>query len=135
MWAIRILFLLLLISVLMSAQSSPDKSSISPQFEIRALTAPPSFRRNSVSAPSQNGQNQMAAAPLERLLEPSPSQQDRSLAEPFRPEATSVCFYIRTYRVKRDDPQSDITTPAGYSECQSNTRLELQDAVVSPAFR
>jgi len=133
MWVIRILSLLLLVSVLMSAQSSPDKSSLSPQFEIRALTAPPAFRRNSVSAPAHNGQNQIATTPLERLL--APSQQDRSLVEPFRPEATSVCFYIRTYRVKRDDPQSDITTPAGYSECQPDTRLELQDAVDSPAFR
>jgi len=133
MWVIRILFLLLLVSVSMSAQSSPDKSSLSPQLEIRVLTAPPEFHANSVSAPSQNGQQQIGTVPLQKaLLEPSPSDEYQIPGKPFRPEATSVCFYIRTYRVQRDQAQPDITTPAGYSECQPDTGLELKSVVDSP---
>jgi len=129
MWVFRILFLLLLISVSMSAQSSPDKSSVSPPFKTRDLAAPPDFRAKSVPTPPENGQNQIGTVPLERLLEPSPFQQKQIQGEPFPPERASTCFYIRMYRVKRDDPQSDITTPAGYSECQPGTGLEFKDAV------
>ena len=118
MWVFRILFLLLLMSVCMSAQSSPDKSSVSPQFEISVLTAPPEFRNT---------------VPFETLLEPSPSDQYQIPGEPFpRPQGTSICFYIRTYRVERDQAQPDITTPAGYSECQPDTGLELKSVVDSP---
>jgi len=132
MWVFRILFLLLLMSVCLSAQSSPDKRSLSPQFEISALTAPPEFR-NSPSAPSQNEQKQIGTLPFERLPAPSPSDEYQIPGEPFpRPEATSICFYIRTYRVERDQAQPDITTPAGYSECQPDTGLELKSVVDSP---
>jgi hypothetical protein len=130
MWVFRILFLLLLMSVCLSAQSSPDKSSLFPQFEISVLTAPPEFR-NSPSAPSQNEQKQIGTVALPTLLEPSPSDQYQIPGEP-RPEATSICFYIRTYRVQRDQAHPDITTPAGYSECQADTGLELKSVVASP---
>jgi hypothetical protein len=133
MWVFRILFLLLLISVSMSAQSSPDMSPISPQFELRVLAVPPEFRAKSLSTPSQNGQNQIGTVPLVWLVEPSPSSPQKQVEEePFPPEQTSTCFYIRTYRMKREDPQSDITTPAGYSECQPSAGLQLKDAVDSP---
>jgi hypothetical protein len=132
MWVFRILSLLLLMSLCLSAQSSPDKSSLPPPFEISVLTAPPEFQ-SSPSAPSQNEQKQIGTVPFETPLEPSPSDEYQIPGEPFpRPEATSICFYIRTYRVKRDQAQPDITTPAGYSECQPDTGLELKSVVDSP---
>jgi hypothetical protein len=130
----RILLLLLLMSVCLSAQSAPDNSSLSPQFEMGVLAAPPEFRAKSVSTPLRNGQDQIGTVPLERLLAPSPSQPDQSQVEPFPPEATSTCFYIRTYRVKRDEAESDITTPAGYSECQPATVLKFKTVVDPPVL-
>jgi len=134
MWVFRILFLLVLISICSSAQSSPDKSSVSPQFEIRTLAAPPELRREPVVLRS-DGQNRIGAVPFERLVQPSPSQPEQIEVIPFRPEPTAICYSIQTYRVTRHDPQSDVTTPADYSECQPGNRYAFKAAVDSPAFR
>jgi len=39
-----------------------------------------------------------------------------------------VCYSIRGYRVTRDDPESDLTRPAGYSTCQPAARFHVKDA-------
>jgi hypothetical protein len=36
-----------------------------------------------------------------------------------------TCYSMRTYRVTRDDPDSDSTRPAGYSTCLRGTRVQL----------
>jgi len=38
-----------------------------------------------------------------------------------------VCYSIRSYRVTRDDPESDSTRPAGYSTCQPAARFHVKD--------
>ncbi len=43
------------------------------------------------------------------------------------------CYYLRTYRVTRDDPKSDVTRPADSSICQPAARFDLKDAGDSPA--
>jgi len=43
----------------------------------------------------------------------------------------ATCYTLRTYRVTRDDPKSDTTTPAGYSTCQRATRFQLRTTVDS----
>jgi hypothetical protein len=40
-----------------------------------------------------------------------------------------TCLSMRTYRVKRDRPQSDVTVPAGYSTCTPSKRFEVKSAV------
>jgi hypothetical protein len=39
-----------------------------------------------------------------------------------------VCYSIRSYRVTRDDPESDSTRPSGYSTCQPSDRFQVKDA-------
>jgi hypothetical protein len=43
-----------------------------------------------------------------------------------------TCYSIRSYRVTRDDPESDSTSPAGYSTCQPVSQFQLKDAGGSP---
>ncbi len=40
-----------------------------------------------------------------------------------------ICYSIRGYRVTRDDPESDLTRPAGYSTCQPAARFHVKRAV------
>jgi hypothetical protein len=40
----------------------------------------------------------------------------------------ATCYSIRSYRVTRDDPQSDMTRPAGYSTCQPSTKFQVKEA-------
>jgi hypothetical protein len=40
----------------------------------------------------------------------------------------ATCYSIRAYRVKRDDPDSDSTRPAGYSTCQPASRFQVKEA-------
>jgi hypothetical protein len=44
----------------------------------------------------------------------------------------AICYTLRTYRVARENPDSDSTRPAGYSTCQRATRFQLRTAVDSP---
>jgi hypothetical protein len=43
-----------------------------------------------------------------------------------------TCYSMRTYRVTRDDPESDSTSPAGYSTCQPASRFQVKGANDSP---
>ncbi len=43
----------------------------------------------------------------------------------------NTCYTLRTYRVARENPESDSTRPAGYSTCQRATRFQLKTAVES----
>jgi hypothetical protein len=44
-----------------------------------------------------------------------------------------TCYSMRTYRVTRDDPDSDATRPAGYSTCLPGTRVQLWTSEGLPA--
>ena len=41
----------------------------------------------------------------------------------------SQCLKMRTYIVKRETSDSDVTTPAGYTECMPSNRAKLKNAV------
>ena len=43
--------------------------------------------------------------------------------------ADDTCFLIRSYKVVREDPNSDAVTPKGYSTCQPSSRFDLRHAV------
>jgi len=126
MCVVRILFLVLLTSVGVSAQSLPDQNSISAQLEIRGLVAPPEFRAGDVPAASQNVEKQNRTGLLRWLpqfSEPADEELLSSLTPGTFPE---VCYSMRIYRVMREDPRSDITTSAGYSECETATRFQMK---------
>ena len=44
----------------------------------------------------------------------------------------SNCYSIGTYRVNRQDPESDLTTPAGYSLCEPAALFHLKVVGDSP---
>lgn len=39
-----------------------------------------------------------------------------------------MCATMRTYRVEREDRQSDVTRHAGYSECISISKFRIENA-------
>ncbi|MGH9510984.1 MAG: hypothetical protein ACRD2U_02490 [Terriglobales bacterium] len=43
--------------------------------------------------------------------------------------ATDVCYTLRTYRMVREDQDSDVTRPDGYSTCQSASQFQVRRAV------
>jgi hypothetical protein len=47
---------------------------------------------------------------------------------PAGEQSDGTCYSIRSYRVTRDDPESDSTRLAGYSTCQPAARFQLKDA-------
>ncbi|MGA3089888.1 MAG: hypothetical protein ABSD75_14830 [Terriglobales bacterium] len=70
-------------------------------------------------------------APLAPPSTPRPhpaSPLEMSLRTRTMVETDTECFAIRSYRVTRDDPQSDATRPAGYSECQAANRYQVKSA-------
>jgi len=44
--------------------------------------------------------------------------------------AERYCAYLRTYRVRRESRNSDVVSPAGYTECVPASRFEVKRAVV-----
>jgi hypothetical protein len=47
-------------------------------------------------------------------------------------DSDSTCYSIRNYRMKRDDPHSDVTRPDGYSTCQPSMRFQVKSVEDSP---
>jgi hypothetical protein len=43
----------------------------------------------------------------------------------------TFCLSLRTYRVARVSPDSDVTRPASYSTCQPSSRFQVKTAVES----
>lgn len=43
----------------------------------------------------------------------------------------TICYTVRTYRVARENPDSDAVRPAGYSTCQRASRFQFRTAVDS----
>jgi len=124
MYIPRLLVLALLILVCVApiaAQSSPDKSPVSSRPLLDRFTPPPEFRGQQVA-------NQHPEAIL-KLHAPTPTEFRAQLST--LAQSDEVCYSIRSYRVTRDDPGSDSTRLAGYSECQPATRFQVKTAVDS----
>jgi hypothetical protein len=121
MYIPRLLLLSLLISLgvaPVAAQSSPDKSPVSAQPKLDGLIAPPEFCTHAIPLPP----NVRARI---RAIQPQLSF-DSTLAQD-----DTACYFIRSYRVTRDNPESDSTRLAGYSECQPAARFQVKAAVDS----
>ncbi len=108
-----------------AAQSSPDKIPAASQPQLYGrLVAPPEFRAPVLPLPP------LAAVPANvraRIRDTQPQLSfDSTLVE-----NDTACYSIRSYRVTRDDPGSDSTRLAGYSECQPAARFQVKVAVDS----
>ena len=142
MYIPRLLLLSLLISLcaaIAAAQSSPNLNfgSSQPAFplpqNVQASTDPFQFQlpflidaqglsdnEGTVQGTTQQGNDSVLTSPLDSRMHILALQQDEK-----------TCYTIRAYRVARESPDSDSTTPVGYSTCQSTTRFQLKEAVDS----
>jgi hypothetical protein len=120
----RLLVLSLLLSVSVApvaAQSSLDRNP-QPSIRLDQIIPPSEFRR--------------PVLPL-GLQPPFHSDgiglSDQRYVQLRAGEQSDVtCYSIRSYRVTRDDPESDSTSLAGYSTCQPVSQFQLKDAGDSP---
>jgi hypothetical protein len=121
---------------LVAAQSSPDQTSLD-----RSLVAsPPQVKL------LDNPFREAPIEPFKMKFEPAPqiksgnsmfdfsSGKSYVVRGPARAadldaQSDTACLYMRTYRVKRENPESDATTPAGYSTCQPVSRFHVRSAV------
>jgi hypothetical protein len=127
----RLLFPALLVSVCvapLAAQSSPDKKPVSSRPPLGGLITPSEFRTN---APTLEFKGQLAGQSPEAIPKPHAPKLELRKQDPTLAQDDTVCLYIRSYRVIRDDPKSDSTRLAGYSECQPAARFRMKSAVDS----
>jgi len=47
-----------------------------------------------------------------------------------RMDSSPVCYRMRTYRMARVSPHSDVTETAGYAECEPSLKYSVKDAGV-----
>jgi hypothetical protein len=128
--------LISLCAAMVAAQSSPDKNAASSQ--------PASAQPQNSQASTDLFQLQLAAdveqVDPSQVAQPALREGDSLILRPpdsrrqhiltlGQNEAT--CYTLRTYRVARENPESDTTRPAGYSTCQRATRFQLRTAVDS----
>jgi hypothetical protein len=131
----RVLLLLLLVSGSVTtlaaqsspAQSSPAKNLIASRFHVSKLVAPPEFRAQITSLPPVFLPPKVQFKELRSKIRDLPP---RLRSESDMSPDDSSCLAIRDYRVIRDDPKSDFTRFAGYSECVPAERFQLGFAVI-----
>jgi hypothetical protein len=118
----------------LAAQASPDSNFVASPSKIGALENP--FRNAPVDPftlkvtlpPDASGANlRMDADSGETHVYGRPAG-----AELDGPGA-SICYSMRSYRVKRENPHTDAVKPAGYTVCQPAKRFQLKSAIYEPA--
>ena len=120
MCTLRLLVLSLLLSVCVApvaAQSSLDRNP-QPSIRLDQIIPPPEFRRPELQPPFHS--DGIGLSDQRYVLLRTGEQSD------------VTCYSIRSYRVTRDDPDSDSTSLAGYSTCQPVSQFQLKDAGDSP---
>lgn len=125
----RLLLLSLLVPVFVahfSAQSLPNKNLVSSRPLRDGLITPPEFRMN---VPTLKFQGQPSDERPEAIPKPQAPQLEFYPQTSALEQGDAVCLSLRTYRVVRDDPKSDSTRPAGYSECQPAARYQIKTTV------
>jgi hypothetical protein len=117
-----ILSLLLFVCVAPIAAQSSSDGDPQPSIHLDEITPPLEFRRPALP---------LWVQPPVRSDGIGLSDQ-RHLQLRAREQNDVTCYSIRSYRVTRDDPESDSTSPAGYSTCQPVSKFQLKDAGGSP---
>jgi hypothetical protein len=126
----RLLSLTILIAVTstLAAQSSPEKNPAGAP----SAKAGPSNSSASTDKHSPNpetGLNLLTALDRIRIGEYSPQLSQFGtprivrIDPDWQAQNDNLCYTMRSYKVARDEPQSDSTHAAGYSTCQPAARF------------
>jgi len=103
-----------------------------------------SFALVSVCAAPASDQGLVSAGSFDKrygILRNDPDSAADSLDTPaqryfarVKQEEDGVCYKLRSYKVARDDRDSDSTHPVGYSTCQRASKFQMRsaDEVVLP---
>lgn len=135
----RLILLSLLISLCVAtaaAQSSLEKrseSSLPPPALTQSAQASLGIKQSQLPFRADGRNLPHATLTIERedgsiVIFPMDSRMQRILT---LEQNEATCYTLRTYRVTRDDPESDTTRPEGYSTCQRAARFQLRTAVDS----
>jgi hypothetical protein len=101
-----------------------------------ATAAAQSSRQNSSqpsAAPPQTAQTSPDL--LQSQLQAGDSSRAVPVLGPHMPRIVTLeqddatCYTIRAYRVARENPDSDVVRPAGYSTCLRTSRFQFKTAV------
>lgn len=114
---------LLILSVVILAWVAP----LGAQLPEKGAVSPPADTLNlphATTAVPGAGDDGFTVRTAPRLLDRARTLQQLALNQ-----NDATCYSIRLYRVKRDDPESDSTKPAGYSTCQPSARFQVKTAV------
>jgi hypothetical protein len=131
---VGLLLLSLFCVATLAAQASPDSNFVATPPKIRALENP--FR----PAPADLFQLQVAplrdASGANLLMDVASGETHVVYPQMVGAESDgaggSICYSMRSYRVKRENPRTDAVKPAGYTVCQPAKRFQLKSAIYKP---
>ena len=131
----RLLHLALLISVCVApiaAQSSAEKTAAVSHPQLDGLVAPRAFRAHALPLAPLSPNVETGIRDIQPPLRILPFDPRRAKNDNGNDSDNGkICYSMRSYRVTRDDPASDSTRLAGYSECQPAARFQVKTAVDS----
>lgn len=136
MYIPRLLLLSLLMCVCVApvvAQSPSDNepgSFYSEPLDVLPHDAIANLRLNQIQPPIEINR---LHSPYAKPKSAEAGEHDWTITVPSRPDKRALtgdttCLSIRSYRVTRDDPQSDATRLVGYSTCQPATKFQVKEA-------
>jgi hypothetical protein len=116
-----------------AAQSSPSRNSNSQPAPLQIAQANPDLFQFQFTADVEEPNS----SPVSRPVESSADSLAVPALGPHMPHIVTLeqdqatCYTIRAYRVARENPDSDVVRPAGYSTCQRASRFQFKTAVDS----
>jgi hypothetical protein len=130
---VLLLISIFLAAIPLAAQSSLDLNLLAVSPQTNSLANP--FRDAPVDAFKFQVNTPAATKTSNPFFLVSPDSKANIARSPVRTvdiadaQGDITCLSMRTYRVKRENPQSDTTTPAGYTTCTPSKRFEIKSAV------
>jgi hypothetical protein len=115
----------------LAAQDSKDFNLVAPPLQTKLLGNPfqeapvDSFKMEFSPALASNSANPFVDFSLDKSSEAHGTKRHVDVDS----QNDVFCLSMRTYRVKRENPESDAVTPAGYTTCQPAKRFQLKSAV------
>lgn len=108
-------------------QSTSQSNGVITPEQLRQFKLQPDSPKGAANVPT----DQASANPDNPEWQPwLKDDRDRRRAQSLAKGDDFVCLNLRTYRVVRDDPNSDATRPAAYTSCQPIARFQMKTTVM-----